>query len=69
MKIVISNPFGGIGYLLAALATAIVGMEIHHNVFYAIVNFFMWPFAWIYWLITHHVTMSIIKSAFSFFFQ
>lgn len=68
-KTVIVNPFGGFGYLIMAVATAMVGMQIHHNAFYAVVNFFMWPLAWIYWLITHHVTLSIIKSAFSFFFQ
>ena len=60
---------GGIGYTFFCLATAVVGMEINHNAFWAIVDFFFAPFAWLKWLIYHEVNVSIIKHAFEFFFK
>jgi len=56
-------------YLIISIATAVIGMQIHNSVFWAIVDFFFWPFAWLKWLICHEVSISIIKEAFSFFFN
>jgi len=51
------------------LATAVVGMQIHHRVFWAIVDFFFAPLVWLKWLIYHEVSISIITKAFEFFFK
>ena len=58
-----------IAAFIAALATAIIGHEIHNSIFWSIIDFFFWPFAWIKWAIFHEVNVSIIKSAFEFFLQ
>jgi hypothetical protein len=52
---------------LFAIATAIIGHEIHGSIFWSIVDFLFWPFAWIKWLVCSEVNISIIKNAFSFF--
>lgn len=54
---------------IISLATAIIGHEIHNSIFWSIIDFFFWPFAWIKWAIFHEVNVSIIKSAFEFFLQ
>jgi len=54
---------------IISLATAIIGYEIHSSIFWSIIDFFFWPFAWIKWAIFHEVNVSIIKSAFEFFLQ
>jgi hypothetical protein len=54
-------------YTIVAILTAIIGHEIHGSVFWSIVDFFFWPFAWLKWLILQEVNMTIIKEAFSFF--
>ncbi len=56
-------------YLIFIIATVIVGYEIHHSIFWSIVDFFFAPFAWIKWMFCHEVNLTIIKSAFSFFLQ
>lgn len=60
---------GGLMYTIFSLATAVVGMQIHHSVFWAIVDFFFAPFVWLKWLIYHEVSVSIIAKAFEFFFK
>lgn len=53
-----------------AIFTAIVGYTVNNeSLFWAIVDFFFWPLAWIKWLICQDVNISIIKESFSFFFQ
>lgn len=54
-------------YAISAILTAIIGHEIHGSVFWAIVDFFFWPFAWLKWLTLQEVNMTIIKQAFDFF--
>lgn len=66
VKISIASPFKII-YLIIAIFTSMIGYEIHHNIFYAIVNFIFWPISWIYWLVCHDVNITTIKAAFSFF--
>ena len=62
-------------YIIAAIFTARLGYFINLQndswfpAFWAIVDFFFWPIAWIKWLICEQVNMSIIKEAFSFFFN
>lgn len=60
---------GSWGYTIISIFTAIIGHEIHGSIFWSIVNFIFWPFAWLKWLICQEVNMSIIKSAFDFFLQ
>ncbi len=61
-----TSPFSWI----AAIFTAIVGYTVNNgSLFWAIVDFFFWPLAWIKWLIFQEVNLSIIKESFSFFFQ
>ena len=53
-----------------AIITAIIGYNVNHqSLFWAIVDFFFWPLAWIKWLICAEVNLTIIKQSFSFFFQ
>lgn len=52
--------------VIVGLFTAMVGNAIHSSIFWSIVDFFFWPIAWLKWLICQEVTISIIKSAFSF---
>ena len=60
---------GGFFYFLIAIATAIIGHEIHGSLFWAIVDFFFWPFAWAKWFLFQEVSVSTIKTAFAFFFN
>ena len=55
-----------IAAFILGLFTAFVGHAIHGSIFWAIMDFFFWPFAWIKWLIYQEVTIAIIKNAFSF---
>lgn len=56
-------------WLIFATGTAMVGHQIHHSLFWSVVDFLFSGLAWAKWLICHEVTLSIIKSAFSFFFN
>lgn len=55
-------------YPIFAVATAVIGMQIHGSVAWAIVDFLFWPLAWVKWLICHEVSLPIIKAAFAWFF-
>ena len=59
----------GGGALLFGLPTAMIGYHIHGSVFWAIMDFFFWAFAWLKWIICQEVNVSIIKATFSWFFQ
>lgn len=63
------NFWGRIIYFLFQIATAMIGYTIHGNLFYSFVNLCFAPLAWLYWLITHNVNMTIIQQTFSFLFQ
>lgn len=52
-------------YLIGVL-TAMVGYHIHGSFFWAVMDFFFYPFAIIKWLITHELTGSVIHDTFSF---
>lgn len=67
-----NNSGFGLGRLLAliiAIATAIIGYEIHGSIFWTIIDFFFWPIVWIKWFICSEVNITIIKQAFDFFLQ
>lgn len=55
--------------LLIGLITAMIGHTIHSSIFWSIMDFIFWPFAWVKWLIMQEVNMSIIKQTFSFFLK
>lgn len=52
-----------------AMCTAIIGHAIHGSFFWSVMDFFFYPLAWIKWIICQEVTMTIIRSAFSWFFK
>jgi hypothetical protein len=54
---------------VAALATAMIGYQIHGSVFWAIMDFLFMPFAWAKWLVLQEVNLTIIKSTFEFFLK
>jgi len=61
---------GKLSYLVSlfiSLGTAMVGHQIHHSIFWSICDFIFVPLAWVKWLICQEVSLSVIKSAFSFF--
>lgn len=45
-----------------------IGYRINHSLFWAIIDFFFAPIAWIKWFICEEVNITIIKETFSFFF-
>lgn len=54
-------------YVIFAAATSMVGYHMHNSILWAIVDWILWPFAWVKWLLFHEVTLNIIKETFSFF--
>lgn len=54
---------------ILGILTAMVGFTIHGSIFWAVVDFFFWPVAVCYWLVTHTLTSSVLKSTFSFLLQ
>lgn len=54
--------------LIFCTIVAMVGYEIHHSTFWAIIDFIFAPVAVIKWLVYHELTLNVIKGAFSFFF-
>ena len=56
-------------YLIFAVCTSMIGYHIHNSLFWAIVDLFFTPIAWAKWLICHEVTLSIIKTTFTWFFN
>lgn len=56
----------GFVVLVIAVMTAMVGHQIHHGIFWSIVDFFLFPFAWIKWLIFHQIKVSVLKATFGF---
>lgn len=57
---------GFVGTILC-ICTAMIGYQIHHSIFWSIVDFFFAPLAWAKWLIMHQVNLTLIKGTFSFF--
>lgn len=56
-------------HLVLGTATAMIGYRIHSSIFWAVVDFFFYPLAWIKWLVMHQVNLSIIKETFAFFLK
>ncbi len=68
IKVKVSSPFSGI-YGVFCICTAMIGYKIHHSIFWSILDFLFTPFAWLKWMIMEQVNVTIIKSAFEFFFK
>lgn len=64
-----SSSIGKFLYFLVCTATAMIGYQIHHSVFYSILNFIFAPLSWLVWLVCHDVNMTIIHKAFDFLFS
>lgn len=63
---VVFNPFT----FICAIMTAIIGHTINDgSIFWAVIDFFFWPFAIIKWLICHEICLTVIKESFSFFMK
>jgi len=58
-----------IEFSIIQIPTAIIGYEIHRSLFWSICDYIFFPLAWAKWLICQEVSISIIKSAFSFFLK
>ena len=55
-------------YCIFSTVTAILGYSINGNsIFWAVIDFFFSPLAWIKWLICHDVNMTIIRKTFAWF--
>ncbi len=63
------KPLLGFFWLIFATCTALIGKQIHHSTFWAVIDFMFYPIAWFKWLVCHEVNLTIIKAAFSFFLQ
>lgn len=60
---------GGLIYCILCIATAMIGYQIHGSVFWAIIDWWLAPLAWLKWMLCHEVNVSIIKEAFAFFLR
>ena len=56
-------------YIIIGLLAAMVGYTIHHSLFWSIVDFFFYPIAIIKWIICKQLTLSVLKTTFSWFFK
>lgn len=56
-------------YTIFAVCTSMIGYSIHHDLFWAIIDFFFAPIVWCKWFICQEVNITIIKNTFSFFFK
>jgi len=56
-------------HMIIGTLTAMIGYHIHSSIFWAVMDFFFFPLAWIKWLVMHQVNLSIIKETFSFFLK
>lgn len=56
-------------FCIFGVLTAFIGLEIHHNIFWAVIDYCFWPVVWVKWLLFHEVTLSIIKESFAWFFK
>jgi hypothetical protein len=56
-------------YLICAVITGMVAWTITHHWVWVLLCFIFWPVAWVYWLVTHQVNLSIIKETFPWFFK
>lgn len=56
-------------YLIFCIATAMISYTIGNSIFWAILSFIFTPVAWVYLLLTHEVTLSVIKETFGWFFK
>ena len=65
-KVGAMKQIGYLVYILYSVAAAMVGYQIHHSIFWSIVDFVFPIFATAKWLICHQVTASVIKATFSF---
>ncbi len=63
------NNLGNLIYLIVCICTAVIGKAIHGSTFWAVIDFFFTPLAWVKWLVCHEVSLSIIKGAFASFLQ
>jgi len=56
--------------IIFSLPTAIIAYTINgDSIFWAIVDYFLWPLAWLKWIICQEVTVSIIKKSFEWFLK
>jgi len=60
---------GRLLFIAVAIFTAIIGYHIHGSVFWTIMDWIFWPFAWLKWLLCQEVSMSVIKDSFAFFMK
>ena len=60
---------GGFMYTILCVATAMIGYNIHNDIFWAIVDFLFMPIVWCKWLIYEEVNISIIEETFEFLFK
>lgn len=60
--------FGGILWLVFDIAVSMVGYTIHHSIFWSIVDFIFSPVAVVWWLLTHQLTLTVLKTTFAWFF-
>jgi hypothetical protein len=56
-------------YLFLAAIVAILGYHIHGSVFFGFIDFLFWPLALMKWLIYKQISLSVIKSTFTWFFK
>lgn len=52
-----------------SVLTAMIGYTIHGSLFWAVMDFLFTPIAWAKWLICKEVTLSVVKSTFTWFFN
>lgn len=52
--------------IIAASLTAMVGYHIHGDLFWAVIDFFFWPWALLKWLFYGEINLTVIRETFGF---
>lgn len=68
-NVTVNSRFGGAITLILATLTSMVGYHIHQSLFWAVMDFLFYPFAWVKWLIYHEVSQQVLRETFSWFFS
>ena len=63
------NKVNKIVWIIFDVLTAMVGYQIHGSVFWAFIDLFFSPLAWLKWVVCREVTLTIIYQALSWFLQ
>jgi hypothetical protein len=63
------NPLQSIFIMMLQFITGVIGWNLHHSVFFTIIDVVFMPIIWLKWFIFQEVNLEFIKNCFNWFFQ